>query len=85
MICRPSEPRPKWMPIGLRVHLWKSSSRSPAMVVENGTYAVYLGRTGPFVKLLIDGIIYRSHARRWGLVDPPKKLTRFSSRGVLVS
>ena len=84
VICRPSEYRPKWMPMSLKAHLWKASSRNSAMVVENGTYAVFLGRTGSYVKLLIDGIIYRSHAQRWGLVDPPKKLTRFSSRGVPV-
>lgn len=68
--------------MSLKAHLWKASSRNLAMVVENGTYAVFLGRTGSYVKLLIDGIIYRSHAQRWGLVNPPKKLTRFSSRGV---
>ena len=84
VICRPSDNRPKWMPMSLSAHLWKGSSRNFSRTVENGTYAVFLGRTGPFVKLLIDGIIYRSHARRWGLVDPPKKLTRFSSRGVPV-
>ena len=85
VICRPSEPHPKWMPKSLKANLWKGPGRNSAMAVENGTYAVYLGRTGPFVKILIDGAIYRSHARRWGLVDPPKKLTRFSSSGVPVS
>ena len=85
VICRPSEPLPKWLPMSLRVHLWRGAGRGFAMLVENGTYAVYLGRTGPFVKILIDGVVYRSHARRWGLVDPPKKLTRFSSKGVPLS
>lgn len=81
VICRPVEPCPKWIPMSLQAHLWQGN-RGSATIVKNGTYAVYLGRKGPYIKLLIDGVIYRSHARRWGLVNPPKKLTRFSSRGV---
>lgn len=70
---------------GFGAHAWTGSRGYEGRQVENGTYATYLGRKGMYIKILLDGLMFLSNARRWGLVDPPKKLKRFSRKGVPLS
>jgi len=53
--------------------------------VPFGTHAVYLGRKGLEISVLIDGRVMLSSANRWCVVDPPQKLRKGSQKGVLVS